>query len=167
MTNLEILASIFDDSSVNDALLKLSAHGELNELNLHAAIPDYYLACSAIATSLISIGVHKTEDYASGLAPFVLLGQLGSLPGISQDMVLYNMKKANVAEKDLGTHINTQLDEGNDGKPNLCHGIVNMEVIGASLQEINNALQIKAAEHVLEDAGNIMDQQVDHPFGAH
>lgn len=167
MTNLEILAGIFNNSAVNDTLLKLSAYGELSESNFHVAIPDYYLACSAISTSLISLEVHKVGDSTSSMVPFVLLGQLGSLAGISQDMVLYNMQKEGVAEKDLGAHINTQLNEGNAGKPNLCHGIVNMEVIGASLQEINDVLQIKAAQHVLEDDGNIMDQQVDHPFGVH
>lgn len=158
MTNNEMIAALLDDVNVQEAILSMSRHGTLDEESMPSMIGEYHRMCGAFCTRLFEMKVHENRDVSvdNRKVPYITLGQPGNFMGPSDDLILYLAEKAGIDMANGEEYVTAQVTAGNEGTPNLIHGILNADVIGGYLNELKVAQMVESMlrempEDVMDD----------------
>lgn len=168
MNKEEMLKALLEAPAVRRAFMTLSMYGNLSEEALPEAISDYYMAASVITRQLFKMNVHKfspMENPDNANVPYLILGQMGSVQGAGHDMVMYLCLEAAKTEDNVEAYIKEQVEAGNNGKPNLIHGIITMDSVGNYMTALRDNLMLSFVMHAIDDMGeeDIL-QPVPHMF---
>jgi len=145
MTNDEMIVALLDDTNVQEAILAMSRRGALTEETLPSMIGQYHQLCGAFCTRLFEVNVQENPEVGKDnrVVPFITLGQPGNFMGPSDDVIFHLAKQAGVEVDNVEEYVTSQVTAGNEGTPNLVHGLLNADVLGTYLSELKVAQMVE------------------------
>jgi len=146
MTNEEMISNLLSSEAVQDAIMTISRMGTLDETSMPSMIGQYHLVCGAFCTRLFEMKVHENEDVPldNRYVPYISLGQPGNMHGVSDDIIIHLVKAAGVDLNRVEEYVGEQVIAGNEGTPNLIHGMLSVDVLGSYLQELKVAQMVES-----------------------